>query len=248
MENKICILVQELLPLYAEGLCSPQSEALIRSHIEDCPDCRAALHRLQSDIPAEEELRQTDGPKEPFRRVKLYYLHRALAAVLLLLVVLAAAFLTLHSLGGDGVGWGSLFGWHIAGQAMEAVVEQDEKALARYVDFQNSWGPQNANELLRRLEELEEQGIRLVDAEPHLYPLDDGFVFCGVDLTAEYQEVQYRLEFRGQYTGGKAAFAYPVEIWRLNENGEVWIDPSDFDAMPQWMLQLCKALATYDPG
>ena len=38
-----CNIIKDLLPLYAEELCSPESRALVEEHLPDCKDCRETL-------------------------------------------------------------------------------------------------------------------------------------------------------------------------------------------------------------
>lgn len=39
---KNCSVVRDLLPLYADGELSRESDARVRDHLRACPDCRAA--------------------------------------------------------------------------------------------------------------------------------------------------------------------------------------------------------------
>ena len=36
-------IVQDLLPLYHDGVCSDKSRAAVEEHLKTCEDCRAAL-------------------------------------------------------------------------------------------------------------------------------------------------------------------------------------------------------------
>lgn len=42
-----CDVVQDLLPLYVDGVCSVDSRQLVEAHLTDCADCRAMLADLQ---------------------------------------------------------------------------------------------------------------------------------------------------------------------------------------------------------
>lgn len=42
-----CDVVQDLLPLYVDGVCSADSRQLVEAHLNDCADCRAMLADLQ---------------------------------------------------------------------------------------------------------------------------------------------------------------------------------------------------------
>lgn len=49
--SKSCDICRDLLPLYAEDLCSGASRALVDEHLKDCPDCRAALQGIREPVP-----------------------------------------------------------------------------------------------------------------------------------------------------------------------------------------------------
>ena len=38
-DNSICGIVQDLLPLYIDGVCSEPSSKLIEKHLSECGDC-----------------------------------------------------------------------------------------------------------------------------------------------------------------------------------------------------------------
>ncbi|MDO4836932.1 MAG: zf-HC2 domain-containing protein [Clostridia bacterium] len=44
-----CAIVRDLLPLYAEKLVEPETEALVKEHLEACPDCRQRLSELTTE-------------------------------------------------------------------------------------------------------------------------------------------------------------------------------------------------------
>ena len=47
--NKQCEIVQDLLPLYVDGACSESSTAMVKEHLESCPECKALYEKLCSD-------------------------------------------------------------------------------------------------------------------------------------------------------------------------------------------------------
>ena len=46
--NKECEVIRDLLPLYADDVCSETSRELIREHLQECPECSAVLEKLRS--------------------------------------------------------------------------------------------------------------------------------------------------------------------------------------------------------
>ena len=47
--NKQCEIMQDLLPLYVDGACSESSAAMVKEHLETCPECKTLYEKLCSD-------------------------------------------------------------------------------------------------------------------------------------------------------------------------------------------------------
>ncbi|MBQ5312202.1 MAG: zf-HC2 domain-containing protein, partial [Oscillospiraceae bacterium] len=45
-----CELIQDLLPLYAENMCSEESRRIVAEHIAECSDCKGKLAKMNTDI------------------------------------------------------------------------------------------------------------------------------------------------------------------------------------------------------
>ena len=50
MKNS-CDVVGDLLPLYVDGVCSPDSAGLVEEHLSGCPQCRALLEEMRGAQP-----------------------------------------------------------------------------------------------------------------------------------------------------------------------------------------------------
>ena len=46
-------IVQDLLPLYHDGVCSDKSRAAVEEHLQTCQDCRKALEEMDTQLPTE---------------------------------------------------------------------------------------------------------------------------------------------------------------------------------------------------
>ena len=50
MEQKYnCELIQDLLPLYRDGICSTFSRTVVEEHLPECKDCSQILEQLKND-------------------------------------------------------------------------------------------------------------------------------------------------------------------------------------------------------
>lgn len=50
MDKVTCEIIQDLLPLYCDGVCSEESRKLIQSHIHDCDRCREELRLMNQPM------------------------------------------------------------------------------------------------------------------------------------------------------------------------------------------------------
>lgn len=57
-----CNVIRDLLPLYQDGVCSPESCQLVEAHMEECPQCRAEWERMRAPL-------ATDHPQVEERTV-----------------------------------------------------------------------------------------------------------------------------------------------------------------------------------
>lgn len=47
MERLECGIIRDLLPLYLDEVCSPESRRAVEAHLSDCPDCRLEWERMK---------------------------------------------------------------------------------------------------------------------------------------------------------------------------------------------------------
>ncbi len=64
MNNK-CDIIKDLLPLYAENMCSGDSRQAVAEHIAECESCRNELNKINTDVAI-----QADSDVSMFKRIK----------------------------------------------------------------------------------------------------------------------------------------------------------------------------------
>lgn len=95
-----CEIVQDLLPLYEDGVCSPDSRDAVEEHLNICPRCRGEqetarqLPETEIDIPLPDENRSIRSFKKVRRRWGA-----SLLAVLLLIPILVISFNQIRGVG-----------------------------------------------------------------------------------------------------------------------------------------------------
>ena len=45
-----CKVIEDLLPLYQDGVCSGESRKLVEEHLLECADCRAVLDEIRGTL------------------------------------------------------------------------------------------------------------------------------------------------------------------------------------------------------
>ena len=69
MSKTSCEMIRDLLPLYAERLTSPETEAEIQAHLAECPACREFFEEMTAPEPAlTEPIPEVDGLKKVKKR------------------------------------------------------------------------------------------------------------------------------------------------------------------------------------
>lgn len=90
MDN--CKIIEDLLPSYCDGLTGEESNALIRTHVESCPQCAALLEKMAAEPPREvidhwEQFRRRLKEYEQRHRIKTLGILLACFIVLSLVLV-----------------------------------------------------------------------------------------------------------------------------------------------------------------
>lgn len=107
-----CEMVQDLLPLYHDGVCSGVSSVLVGAHLKECGDCR----RVLADIDAEIEVPKTEREKaEPLVSINGSWNKQKRKLLMRCLGAGVAAFVLLMT------GWWVLFKWYCVPVAPEEI-------------------------------------------------------------------------------------------------------------------------------
>lgn len=93
-----CEMIQDLLPLYYDEVCSGETRRAVEEHLAACPDCRSRLEQMAEQSrpvtasPGEDaKARVLRGTKKQFSRRRRRSVFIAVAAMLVLSLVLIGA-------------------------------------------------------------------------------------------------------------------------------------------------------------
>ena len=52
MKNITCDIIEDLLPLYHDNVCSNDSKIIVEEHLKNCPQCKSCLACIHMNAPA----------------------------------------------------------------------------------------------------------------------------------------------------------------------------------------------------
>ena len=89
-----CNVVQDLLPLYHDGICSGESRELVDAHLHECAACKDVLHNLKEEVVLGDKVDAAQpllSVKMTWNQEKRKVFLRALSIALVVCVLMASA-------------------------------------------------------------------------------------------------------------------------------------------------------------
>lgn len=103
-----CNVIEDLLPLYADGICSEDTRTIIEHHTAMCPECREKLEAMTLKLEKNEKKVKIENP---FKKVKNHYLRTAIVTLLvcafIIVPVCGIGYLLVNEQYGNGYSWSS---------------------------------------------------------------------------------------------------------------------------------------------
>ncbi len=90
-----CEMIQDLIPLFSEGLCSDESKKIVEEHTKTCEDCRKLLETIPTDTtPKSSVPDEGKAFRKVRKKMKRSLLHNIILSVALAAVVIPVGYLT----------------------------------------------------------------------------------------------------------------------------------------------------------
>lgn len=202
-KNMPCSVARDLLPLHADGLLSPESEALLREHLSGCTACREILGEMCGPEPAP----ASDGAELDYLKKVRKSRIRLLMGALLAVVLIAAGLFAFFRI-----------------RAEQPVVNYDEasKTLVVY-----SAGKGKDLKLPAQVEEAQNLDAQYDSFHLSVYlpMLRNEDLEMEEYLPAYLQRTEQSLQFLRQYLRENCADVYPSE--RASKYVELCIQPEE---------------------
>lgn len=130
-----CDMIQDLLPLYQEGLCSPTSRAAVEEHLRECPACRALARELPSVEPPPELPKADQAVAKSIKKVK----RRWQTSLIAMLLVVPILLLSVNQFLGRGICWTNADDLFLAWRYVHALETQNWDRAAQLHDYSNDY-------------------------------------------------------------------------------------------------------------
>lgn len=175
-----CEVVRDLLPLYDEKLCSPESAALVDEHIKTCAACQSLLE----DLPKTELPKAAPNEIKPFvkikRRLRARVIGLIVLGVVLLAVLIPVGYLTINQIFhiNGGTDFEDLIYKHEVRQFAEMIAEgRMEEYVQRYENLYLCDAPDGTSITYRSfyLEKLKTAYDNVKKYNPHVGEINSSY-------------------------------------------------------------------------
>ena len=130
-----CKVIEDLLPLYFDNMCSEQSRKMVEEHLSECENCRRLVERTQAvQIPhIELEKPVADNVvKKSFKKIRF----RWLASVIAVMIIIPVIFLGWNQYHGRGVHYTNIYEMQIGNAFMKCLAEGNYEKAYKYIDIE----------------------------------------------------------------------------------------------------------------
>lgn len=136
-----CEVIQDLLPLYVDGICSEHSKRLVEEHLLECEKCRKAIDDAHSvpDMIIQPEKQEKDtivtsGLKKVRRRWVL-----SIIAVLMIVPACLLGVMGYNQISGNGISFTNIDDIIRSHRFVEALASGDGEKAASYLDLSGAY-------------------------------------------------------------------------------------------------------------
>ena len=131
-----CDIIEDLLPLYFDEVCSKDSRVAVEEHVRNCPKCRANITRNEPmHIPQISPKEEERSLKRSLRRIKQRWWLSILAAIMLVPLFLLGVMVR-NEIHKEGVCYSNIRELRQCYGFLRALQNKNEEKAASYLDFE----------------------------------------------------------------------------------------------------------------
>ena len=239
-----CPVIEDLLPLYIDGVCSEESKMIVEEHLLECRLCIDKYRFQNSEIIVDDSvIKQNLKSKEPFKRIK----KSQMIKLVVILISIPLLILSFMEVSGDGIGFSTLYGRYKAERFLSYVEKGQFVSAAEYMSFLGGIYEKIENEDERKkewvtgMQKLKNHCIEIVSHRQNGIITDDTFT-CGyiiVSVIYEYKTYDFSL-FISTNTG---------KVQPGNLNVDINIKSKQQTEIEMMLIEkISNIISTYSPG
>jgi hypothetical protein len=239
-----CPVIEDLLPLYTDGVCSKESRIIVEEHLAECDLCSDKFRVQKSEIiVGDNVIKENLKSKEPFKRIKKFQMIR-LMVILITIPILILSFMEVR---GDGIGFSTLYGRYKTERFLSYVEKGNFAIATRYMAFSGGKYEKVENEDAKKqewitgMQELKNHGISIISHRQNGIITDDAFTSGYVIVSATYEDKTYDFRLFISTDSGNV------------EPGNLSIDVNSQSKKPTeveiiLIEKISNVISTYNPG
>jgi hypothetical protein len=239
-----CPVIEDLLPLYIDEVCSEESKMIVEEHLMECELCSNKFTVQKSEIIIDDNvIKENLKSKEPFKRIKKSQMIR----LIIIFVTIPLLLLSFMEVRGDGIGFSALYGRHKVERFLSYVEKGQFASATRYIAFPGGRyekmekEDEAKKEWFTDMQELKNQGIEITSHRQNAIITDDGFTSGYVIVSVAYENKTYDFSLFISTNNGK------VEPGNLSNNiNNKSQEPTEVETM--LIEKISNVISTYNPG
>jgi hypothetical protein len=247
-----CAVVEDLLPLYIDEVCSEESREIVEEHLAECEKCSVKFKAQKSNLIVSDDIVKDNlRSTAPFKKIKKVETIKLVLVIISLILIP----LILTDIGGDGFGLSALNGNYCAERFLKSVEKGEFLKATNYMRFSGGiyggWNDEFKYEQIPLEEariiwtsgmlELKKDGIEIISHSNKRIITDDGFTSGYVEILVTYKGDVYKFDLRVSINSGKVE---PGDI------DIVWSErPREANETEKMLIErISRVISTYFPG
>lgn len=239
-----CDVIEDLLPLYIDEICSNESKIIIEEHLKECKLCNNKFMIQKGElIVDDDDIKENLKSKEPFKKIW----KSQMISLIAMLFIIPLLYLSIVEFGGDGVGFSALFGRYKTEKFLSCIEKGRFDDAARYMIFPGGrYGAfkseeQAKGEWVKGMQELKNQGIEIISHRRNDIKTDDSFTSGDVIVSVSYDDKTY--DFTLFISTNNRKIEPGNLVYAINNSYQ---EPTEVERM--LMERISKVISTYNPG